>query len=133
MSALTRPFWDACAEGRLVRPVCDRCGCNFFTPSYACPACQSEGWTYQESDGLGHVYSHTTIYRGPDPSWSVPYVLAIVDLAEGWSMLSRLIVEPPDESTPGALIGLAVQVSFLPEGRPPNRTLPVFHPIEVDA
>ena len=128
-SALTRPFWEATARGQLVRPVCHACGCNFFTPSLVCPECQSDDWTYQLSVGTGRVYSHTTVHRGPDATWTVPYVLAVIDLDEGWTMLSRLVVTPPDESTPGGLIGLAVRVTFVAEDRPPFRTLPMFEPI----
>ena len=128
--ALTAPFWEACARGELVRPVCDACGQNFFTPSLVCPACLSADWTYRPSTGLGHVYSHTTVHRGPDPTWSVPYVLAVIDLDEGWTMLSRLLVTPPDDETPGSLIGLAVKVTFVAEDRPPFRSLPMFEPSE---
>jgi hypothetical protein len=45
-------------------------------------------------------------------------------------MLSRLKVTPPDDSVPGSMIGLPVQVTFVPEDRPPHRTLPVFAPAE---
>ena len=126
---LTRPYWEASARGELVRPVCNACAQNFFTPSLVCPKCLSADWTYQPSEGIGRVYSHTTVHRGPDPSWTVPYVLVVVDLDEGWTMLSRLLVAPPDESIPGSLIGLAVKVSFVLEDRPPFRTLPMFEPM----
>lgn len=128
--SLTGPFWDAADEGRLVRPVCDGCGHNFFTPSWCCPSCGSERWAYEQSDGLGHVYSHTTVHRGPDADWPVPYVLAIVDLTEGWSMLSRILVDPPDDDAPGSLIGLPVAVTFTREERFPHRALPTFAPRE---
>jgi len=129
--SFTAPFWDAAASGTLVRPVCHRCGHNFFTPTWCCPKCQSEDWGYEPSSGVGVVYSHTTIYRGPSVDWAVPYVLGIVDLKEGWSMLSRLVVDPPDEQEPGALIGTSVQVSFQREPRTPGRMLPVFTPHKV--
>ena len=129
--SLTRPFWDAATEGRLVRPVCDRCGHNFFTPSWCCPSCGSDSWAYKQSEGFGQVYSHTTVHRGPDADWPVPYVLGIVDLTEGWSMLSRILVAPPDDDDdPGSLIGLPVAVTFMREGRLPHRSLPVFAPRE---
>ncbi len=127
-TTLTGPFWTAAGRGVLVRPVCNRCGHNFFTPVWCCPACRAEDWEYRPSDGLGRVYSHTTVFRGPDAEWPVPYVLGIIDLAEGWSMLSRLLVDPPDDSEPGALIGMEVAVTFAREDRLPHRTLPVFAP-----
>ena len=109
-SELTAEFWDAAAEGRLVRPVCAACGRSFFTPRVVCPHCRAAAWSYQDSDGLGTVSSHTTVYRGPDETWETPYVLGVVDVDEGWNLLTRLLVEPPDEAEPGALIGTRVRV-----------------------
>lgn len=74
---------------------------------------------------MGRVYSSTVVYRGPDESWETPYVLAIIDLEERWSMLSRLLLGQ-DAPLDAPLIGRAVQVSFVPEDREPFRTLPVF-------
>jgi len=124
-AALTEEFWSAAAGHQLVRPVCGDCGRSFFTPRWSCPYCRSENWSYQISTGVGRVYSSTVVYRGPDESWETPYVLAIIDLEEGWSMLSRLLLGQ-DAAPDAPLIGRAVQVSFVPEGREPFRTLPAF-------
>ena len=122
---LTAPFWAACTRGELVRPLCLACDRSFFTPRWSCPHCRSTDWEYRRSSGRGSVYSSTVVHRGPDASWPTPYVLAIVDLDEGWSMLSRL--QPGAEpDTDSAHIGNRVHVDFVPEGRPPHRTLPVF-------
>jgi uncharacterized OB-fold protein len=124
-AGLTDEFWLAAADGRLVRPVCADCGRSFFTPRWICPYCRSDHWSYQPSTGHGRVYSSTVVYRGPDESWEVPYVLAIIDLDEGWNMLSRLLLA--DDAIPDASVaGRAVSVRFVPEDRPPFRTLPVF-------
>ena len=121
---LTAPFWAAAAAGRLVRPVCRDCGRSHFTPKWSCPHCHSENWAYEVSAGHGTVYSSTVVHRGPDDTWPTPYVLAIVDLAEGWSMLSRLAVTDPGDTE--SFAGREVVVRFEPEGREPHRTLPVF-------
>lgn len=129
---LTAPFWAAAADYRLVRPVCDSCGTSFFTPSAACPRCQSQEWTYLDSAGTGRVATCTTVYQGPDTTWEVPYTLVVVDLDdESWSMLSRLAVAAPDlgPDRDHELIDSAVRVTFQPEGREPHRTLPVFEVI----
>lgn len=122
---LTDEFWAAAAAGRLVRPVCGSCGRSFFTPRWSCPYCRSEEWNYQESSGTGTVYSATVVERGPDETWSTPYTLAIIDLDEGWSMLSRLFNGDGPALEPLSL-GHRVSVRFVPEGREPHRTLPVF-------
>ena len=90
-SALTKPFWDATASHKLVRPVCRQCGKNFFTPQIACPRCRSQDWEWVESNGKGTVYSAVVVYRPPEPGFSVPYILAIVNLDEGWNMLSNIV------------------------------------------
>ena len=122
---LTMPFWEAAARGSLVRPVCDACGRSFFTPQWACPHCHSEQWDYVPSDGRGVVYSATVVHRGPDETWATPYVLAVVDLDEGWTMLSRLAVDPAAEPN-ARYLGRRVSAVFVDEERPPYRRLPVF-------
>lgn len=123
---LTDEFWEAAAKGVLVRPVCDLCGRSFFTPRVLCPYCLGSTWRYQPSSGRGTVYSHTTVHRGPDATWDVPYVLGIVDMDEQWSLLTRLLVPPPPDDPPGALIGRRVQVSFTDAHPPSPRRLPSF-------
>jgi uncharacterized OB-fold protein len=126
---LTTPFWLAAQEGRLVRPVCDRCGRSFFTPQVMCPGCGSGEWEYRTSTGRGRVYSHSVVFRGPDETWAVPYVLAIVDLEEGWRMLTRLVVDDPAAYVDTSLAGTPVVVAFEDEARAPYRRLPVFTPV----
>ncbi len=123
---LTDEFWAAAAEGRLVRPVCRSCGRSFFAPRVACPHCLAVGWEYQESVGQGTVVSHTTVHRGPDATWEAPYVIGVVAVDEGWTMLTRLLVDPPDENAGGALIGERVVVSFIDAHSPDSRRLPAF-------
>ncbi|MHB1137685.1 MAG: Zn-ribbon domain-containing OB-fold protein [Microthrixaceae bacterium] len=127
---LTAEFWAAAAEDRLVRPVCTACGRSFFTPRVVCPHCRSTAWRYEDSVGTGTVSSHTTVYRGPDETWDTPYVLGVVDVDEGWDLLTRLLVEAPDEAEPGALIGTRVRVRFVPAHPPDTRRLPAFEPVE---
>jgi uncharacterized OB-fold protein len=123
---LTEGFWAASSRHELVRPVCDACGTSFFSPRWACPTCLEERWSYVPSTGRGTIYSHTVVFRGPDDSWTVPYVLAIVDMEEGWSMLSRLLVADAASLADARLGGRAVEVTYVDEDRPPHRVLPAF-------
>jgi len=125
-SELTDEFWAQASAGRLVRPVCGSCGRSFFTPRVACPHCLGTGWTYEQSSGRGAVVSHTTVHRGPDLSWPVPYTIGVVRMDEDWTLLTRLLVEPPDENAPGQLIGERVKVSFIDAHPPDHRRLPAF-------
>lgn len=126
-SWLTEPFWSAAAGRRLVRPVCDRCARSFFTPQAACPFCQSLEWTYRLSSGRGSVYTFTTVHRAPVPGRAVPYVVAIVDMEEGWQMLSNLVDCEPE----AVAFGLPVEVTWSED--PAHGPLPVFRPARTAA
>lgn len=112
---LTEGFWSAVDRRELVRPVCGDCGRNFFTPQIACPACLSENWAYEPSDGRGRVYSATVVHKPPSPGFAVPFRLGIVDLDEGWSMLAELVGN--------AAIGTPVTVTWIERD---GRVLPAF-------
>lgn len=119
---LTGPFWAAVDREELVRPVCDDCGRSFFTPQVVCPHCQSAAWSYQESLGRGHVYSHATVHKPPEPSFEPPYVIADVEMSEGWRLLTWIVNSPPESVT----IDMAVRVCFVPG--PDGALLPAFEP-----
>ncbi|QTJ70260.1 OB-fold domain-containing protein (plasmid) [Rhodococcus sp. ZPP] len=123
---LTAPFWAAARERRLVRPVCDDCSRSFFTPQLICPHCLGEEWSYQTSTGRGIVYSSTVVHRSPSPALPAPYELAIVEMDEGWQLLTN-IVTTGDEPTP---IGARVEVTFVDIDE--NWTFPAFHTIDTE-
>ena len=124
--ALTGEFWAGVDRGELLRPVCVRCERSFFTPQVICPFCGNEQWGYEPSAGLGTVYSFSVVHRPPEPAFEAPYVLAIVDVVEGWHLLSRIVDCPPE----AVHIGMAVQVRFV--AGPDGALLPAFAPRAVD-
>jgi uncharacterized OB-fold protein len=131
-SPLTEPFWAAARERRLVRPYCPACDRSFFTPQIACPRCLSTEWEYRESSGRGVVYSATVVHRAPYPGFTSPYHVAIVDLEEGWQMLSNVVAVAETAGADGGggvngrpvPIGSAVTVDWLPLDE--RIVLPVF-------
>ena len=120
--ALTDEFWTACSSNRLVRPVCNDCGTNFFTPQWCCPQCQSESWEYVTSNGIGTVYSYTVVHRAPTDDLATPYVLAIITMDEGWHIMTRLL----STDTSINFIGRRAEVAFTRDSRNENRQLPTF-------
>ena len=123
-SPLTRPFWEAASRHELVRPWCHSCQQSFFTPQVVCPTCGSEQWSYEPSVGTGRVASYTVVHRPPSPAFEAPYVLADVDVDDGWHLLSNIEGCPPDAVT----IGMRVRVAWRDLGE--GATLPVFRPEE---
>ncbi|NRF72014.1 Zn-ribbon domain-containing OB-fold protein [Aquincola sp. S2] len=105
---LTRPFWNAAAEGRLLLPRCNACGQHFFRPEVACTHCFATDWQWVPASGRGTLYSHTVVHRAPAPGFAVPFVLALVELAEGPVMFSNLV--GCDEAD--VRIGMALRVRF---------------------
>lgn len=122
VSALTQPFWEAASRRELVRPVCDECGNNFFTPQVACPACHSERWRYRTSSGRGTVHSFTVVHRAPTGDFDPPYVVADVDVEEGWNLMTNIV----GCAAGGVRIGQRVAVAFQDVGD--DAVLPVFAP-----
>lgn len=102
--------------------MCDRCGNQWFTPTLTCPVCRSEAWTWTRSSGKGTVYSFTVVHRAPVPGIGVPYVLADVDLDEGWHMMTNILGCAPST----VRIGMAVSVTWLEVAD--DAVLPVFVP-----
>lgn len=107
-TALSRPFWDAANQGRLILQKCGACGRFRWTPQILCTHCQSEDFAWEEVSGEGVIYSYTVVRRAPLPAFEPPYVLAVVELAEGPLMLTRLTDCEPDAVS----IGAAAQVAF---------------------
>ena len=123
-NALTAPYWQAAHHGELKLPRCDACAKFHFYPRAACPHCGSTALTWQAVSGAGEVYSFTVVHRAPSKGFEsqVPYVVAVVALAEGPHLMTRLVEVQPDT----VRIGLPVQVVF--ERQDDETTLPVFKP-----
>lgn len=122
VTELTRPWWEACREGRLLLPRCNDCGRHHFRPEIACTHCLSLNWEWVEASGRGSLYSYTEIHRAPVPGFKTPAVLAIVELEEGVTMFSNVV-----QCTPVDLrIGMPLQVVFEPLNA--EITLPKFRP-----
>ena len=116
-SELTRPFWDAAAGQRLLHPRCDACGRAFFPPHAVCPGCRAASWSWQESVGLGTVHSSTVVHRAPQEGFSTPYVIAVVDLGEGFELMTNIVGTDALDVTVGQRVRVAWQrvgVTVLP-------------------
>ena len=121
-SELSRPHWEGCKNGKLLVQQCQSCGGYVFTPEVACTHCLGDQLHWVASSGRGTVYSYTVVYRPQRPEFATPYVAAIIELSEGWHMLSNIVCCEPEE----VFIGMAVQVEFVSRGT--DVVLPMFRP-----
>ena len=121
-SQWSRPFWDGSAVGELRYQRCASCGQALFNPGPICRRCRSRDLHWQVSQGRGTVYSWTISWQPPSPGFVVPYAPVIVDLEEGYQMLSNVV----DCDTADVAVGLDVEVSFCPVAE--GVSLPYFRP-----
>lgn len=104
----TRPFWAAAKEGRLLLRSCRACGEVHHYPRSFCPTCWSDDVEWIEASGRATLYTHSTVYMNDLPPFGerVPYVAAVVDLAEGPRMMTEVIDCPTDELAVGMPLAL---------------------------
>lgn len=109
-TAETRPFWDGANAGVLRYQACERCGQVQLIPRSRCSGCHQDALAWHTSGGRGRILSHTTVYRAPTAAFreEVPYVIAIVDMEEGF----RLTVNVKDGATVPLGIGHPVRITF---------------------
>ncbi|MFF3020332.1 Zn-ribbon domain-containing OB-fold protein [Streptomyces sp. NPDC057939] len=108
----TRPYWDAAADGRLLLRHCADCGRHHHYPREFCPFCWAgeDRVTWQEASGSATLYTWSVIHRNDLPPFGtrVPYVAAVVDLAEGPRMMTEIVDCAHDDLR----IGMPLRVAF---------------------
>jgi len=107
---LSKPFWDAARRHELLIQQCRSCGRHVFYPRFSCPHCGARELSWVAASGRGCVYSYTVARRPTHPAFAdrVPYVIAIVELAEGPRMTTNVVGGSPDD----VAIGMPVRATF---------------------
>ena len=120
----SRGFWEALARHELYFQRCRACHTARFPPRAVCPACLSSATEWIRASGRGTVYTFTVTHQNPAPGFreALPYVLAIVELAEGPRIMTNIVGCAPDS----VRIGMPVEVVF--EDVTPEVTLAKFRP-----
>ncbi|MFI1223008.1 MULTISPECIES: Zn-ribbon domain-containing OB-fold protein [unclassified Streptomyces] len=112
--AFTRPYWDAAAEGHLLLRRCAGCGRAHHYPREFCPYCWSEDVGWERASGEASLYTWSVVHRNDLPPFGsrVPYVAAVVDLAEGPRMMTEIV----GCAHTGLRIGMGLTVTFRDRG-----------------
>ena len=108
MSPDTEFFWNGLRERRLLIQRCSSCGILRHPPRPMCPHCLSIEWDAIEATGRGTVHSFVMPQHPQFPFMDYPYIVALIDLAEGVRLVSNLIDIEPEN----AWIDMPVEVSF---------------------
>jgi hypothetical protein len=119
---VSAPHWEGCRRGELRVQRCRGCGHFVFIPEPTCTACFGSDLEWVASSGRGSIYSYTIVHRPQRPEFQVPYAVAIVELEEGWHMLSNVVDCEMDDIA----VGMPVEVTF--RKMSDEITLPMFRP-----
>ena len=108
-------------KGELAYQWSPAAGRAVFYPRVLCPFTGSERLEWRVSQGLGTVHATSVVF----PREGAPYNVALIDMDEGFRLMSRVEEVPPEA------VGIGLRVRFRvhrPGGEEP--AYPVFTPAE---
>lgn len=102
-------FWKSGKDGKLRILRCAACGHYQHPPLPRCPSCGSEDVAPEAVSGKGRVASFTINRQAWKPELEVPFVFAVVELAEQKELyvFTNLLIPPESAAT-----GMTVNVTF---------------------
>ena len=122
---LTRPFWEAAGEHRLVIQRCQDCRYFNHPPRPVCNACHSAALAFEPVSGRrGAIYSFSVMYQPNVAGFGdeLPYLNILVELEEQPRLF--LVSNLPEAQREQVRIGGKVEVYF--EDVDAELTLPKF-------
>jgi hypothetical protein len=121
----TAPYWEACREQKLLIQRCSACGHYQFYPRILCTECASRKVEWVAAAGRGKVVSFTIVRQAIASAYvaEVPYVVALIQLDEGPTMMSNVIQCDAER----VACGMPVEVIF--EAWSEEITVPKFRPL----
>ena len=99
IDAASGPYWEAARDGRLLIATCAACGKVHHYPRPFCPHCWSEDVHPVQASGMGTLYTYSTVYVNDLAPFRerLPYIAAIVELAEGPRLMTTIEGAEPEE------------------------------------
>lgn len=99
ITSVTKPFWDGIARGEFFLQKCTGCSRWVFYPRSHCPNCWSKNLEWTKASGNARLKTWSTVHKPGHPAWAgvSPYVLGVVELEEGPTMITHLLVDSTDD------------------------------------
>lgn len=110
-------------KGQLGYQYSPEAGRAVFFPRLVCPFTGSDRLEWRVSKGLGTVHATTVVH----PRDGAPYNVAMIDIDEGFRMMSRVEDLPAEEVRIGMRVSLRVKPGNKEKDQP---ACPVFVPAE---
>jgi uncharacterized protein len=125
-TAETAEYWAGCRRHELLIQRCASCGEYQFYPRMLCTSCSARSLQWVRASGGGTVKSFTIVRRAVSEAYAadVPYVVALIRLAEGPTMMSNVIGCRAEE----VRMGMPVEVVFEDWPGAGGVTVPKFQP-----
>ncbi|WP_109527475.1 Zn-ribbon domain-containing OB-fold protein [Nocardia aurea] len=122
----TDEYWAATREGRLLIKSCRDCGRNHSYPRPFCPYCWSDAVEWVQTSGRATLYTFSIVRQNDLPPFRdwLPYVAAVVELAEGPRLMTNVVHCPIED----VHIGMALEVTVRDTE---EFAIPVFQPVPV--
>jgi uncharacterized OB-fold protein len=125
---LTRPFWTAAKNGKLVLQKCGKCATFNFFPKPWCIECGSRDLNWTDAKPYGTVYSFT-VSRSVAmnfPGWEaeLPVLMCLIDLDDGVRLYGQVKGCKPEDMK----IGMRVEAFF--EDISDEAGIPKFRPVQ---
>ncbi|CAN1525182.1 COG1545 Predicted nucleic-acid-binding protein containing a Zn-ribbon [Burkholderiaceae bacterium] len=105
-----KKWFEYLAQGDFMIQRCGACDAHVFYPRLFCTHCSSRTLHWMAPSGQGTVYATTVVRRSLEEGGD--YNIALIDLAEGPRMMSRVVGLAPD----AIKIGLKVSARIEREG-----------------
>jgi uncharacterized OB-fold protein len=121
----TARYWEGCRNHELLIQQCAECRLYQFYPRIICTGCMSAQVEWVQASGRGKVISFTIMHRAISHAYAIeaPYVIALIKLDEGPTMMSNIVQLDPEN----VVVGMTVEVVF--EDWSENISIPKFRPI----
>jgi len=115
-------YQEYCKQGVLAYQYCPDDGTAVFYPRLLSPVSGSPNLEWRISKGLGTVYATTTVHGKVKEQ--APYNVAIIELDEGYRMMSRV------EDIPSRDVKIGMRVRARMHRDDKDQVYPVFTPVE---
>jgi len=121
----TEAFWEGCRKQELLLQRCVDCSEFQFYPRISCTTCSGDKLEWVKAGGQGSVRTFTIVRRAVSEAYAadVPYVVALIRLDEGPTMMSNVVQCDPETLQ----IGDPVQILF--ENWSEEISIPQFRPV----
>jgi len=108
LNPVNQPYWDGTQIGELRVCKCNKCGALFRFIRELCPKCWSDDLGWQVCSGRGKVIARVVVHAAPYPQVAdnVPYVLALIELEEGVTMMTNIVECAPESVEVGLPVSL---------------------------